>query len=665
MVVVRLLTLLSLLLAAPLASRAAETFAHPGLLHSAADLARIRAALAAREEPILSGFAALRADRFSDPRQPQRTPHAEIGRNPAVNQAEFDADATAAYQLALVWALTGDQACADRARAIVTGWSATLQRVTGADAVLMAGLGPFKLINAAELLRHTASGWTPADSAATEAMLRRVIVPALRDFAPFANGNWDTAAIKTLAAVAVFCDDRALFAHALRYAVAGHGNGRITHYILDATGQCQESGRDVGHTLLGLGHLADTAEIAWHQGLDLYAHADHRILAGFEYAARYNLGDDVPFAATVDRTGKYRHAAISARGRGQLRPLFEQVHHHYVHRAGVPAPWTARAAAKLRPEAASRPHYDHGGFGTLLFTRPGPDAPTSAAGLVAPAALHAVHRAGAIVLGWIRPRGAVAFRITRHLAGQPPAVLAAQHLATEFTDRDAPPGALCRYEVHALRSDGVASPSASLAVHAGLPRGGVATDLGAPALPGHATHDETRLTLEGAGPGFLGSNDAAHLASWPGLTRLAARYVPQVSSQVGQFGLVARADDTPGSVSAALLVLPEPSRSSERPSWSVHLIVRATAGAAAHSIQALPLPAAFTPYGRLTAPLWLRLARTPTGVAAAVSFDGVAWQEIASAPLVLPPSAHLGLAVASGIPTRTSTVTFDQLTVTP
>jgi hypothetical protein len=66
-------------------------------------------------------------------------------------------------------------------------------------------------------------------------------------------------------------------------------------WFINETGQCQESGRDQGHTQLGLAHLGDCCEIAWHQGLDLYGYADSLLLKGVEYTAKYNLGETVPF----------------------------------------------------------------------------------------------------------------------------------------------------------------------------------------------------------------------------------------------------------------------------------------------------------------------------------------------------------------------------------
>ena len=197
-------------------------------------------------------------------------------------------------------------------------------------------------------------------------MLQRAICPAIKDFATFANGNWDTGCIKTQMAIGVFCDDRKLFDRAVDYFHHGAGNGRLTHYIINDAGQCQESGRDQAHTQLGLGHLAEACEIGWHQHLDLYAAEENRLLKGFEYTARYNLFQDVPFKASIDTTGRYHFKKISSENRGDLRPIYEMVWNHYRHRRGLNAPFTEQVVKKIRPEGAGF-DADHTGFGTLLF----------------------------------------------------------------------------------------------------------------------------------------------------------------------------------------------------------------------------------------------------------------------------------------------------------
>ena len=363
--------LLALLLG--VASQAAEApvaFVHPGLLHTGADLDRMRQKLAQHAEPWQGGFELLRKHPESQANWKLRGPFTVVTRDPRGNSrlAEFDQDGNAAYQNALLWCLTGDEAHAKKAVEILNAWSATLKEVNGKDRILGASLGGFKYVNAAELLRHTYRGWAPADVTQCELMLQRVIRPVIADYAPFANGNWDTGCLKTLLAIAVFCNDCALWQRAQDYYLGGAGNGRLTHYIINPDGQCQESGRDQTHTQLGLAHLAEACEIAWNQGVDLYGAADNRLLRGFEYTAQYNLGQEVPFVSATDTTGKYKAKHISADHRGAWRPIYEMVWNHYAQRRHLPAPFTQQAAEKIRPEGPAA-GADHPGFGTLLFTR--------------------------------------------------------------------------------------------------------------------------------------------------------------------------------------------------------------------------------------------------------------------------------------------------------
>ena len=345
-------------------------FAHPGLLHSRQDLERMRERVAAGEEPWKSGFEKLRQDSQSQSGWKLRGPLAVVTRGGASpGNAQMVLDGNAAYQNALMWCITNDEKHAHKAVEILNAWSKPLRRMDGRAVQLGAGLNGFKFVSAAELMRHTYPAWKPEDVARCERMFRDVVLPPLKDFAPFANGNWDGACMVTVMSIGVFCDDHALFDRAADYFRHGQGNGRLTNYVFNEAGQCQESGRDQQHTQLGLGLLAEVCEIAWKQGVDLYAEAGNRLLQGFEYTARYNLGEDVPFTEHTDVTGKYHHKKISTEGRGELRPIYEMVWNHYGIRQHLPAPFTQRAAAKLRPEGVAWTA-DHPGFGTALFTLP-------------------------------------------------------------------------------------------------------------------------------------------------------------------------------------------------------------------------------------------------------------------------------------------------------
>jgi len=348
-------------------SATGATFVHPGILHTREDLQRIKAGVAAGVEPCRNGFERLAAHPCSQSDYRIRGP-VEIVHRPGRGNAEMAADANAAYQNALMYCITGQEDHARKAVEILRAWSRTLKGVEGHDRQLAAGLYGFKFVCAAELMRYDYDGWRSQDTEQAERMFREALYPVIKDFATFANGNWDAACLKTMLAIAVFCDDREMFDRAVSYYLHGEGNGAITHYVINDAGQCQESGRDQQHTQLGLGLLAECCEIAWCQGVDLYGAADNRLLKGLEYTARYNLGGDVPFQSWVDTTGKYRHKAISTEGRGRLRPIWEMVYHHYHDRQGLPTPDIEQAVKKLRPEGAAV-YADHVGFGTLLFAR--------------------------------------------------------------------------------------------------------------------------------------------------------------------------------------------------------------------------------------------------------------------------------------------------------
>lgn len=346
----------------------AAQFIHPGVMHTADDLARIKAHLA--QQPWADGYLALKNDHYSSLTYQTRGGHcAKVVRDtPAQCINEFNDDANAAYQQALMWALSDDPRYASKAIAILHAWSSTLTSIEGHDAPLAAGLNGFKFAAAAELLRYTDAGWSAPDIAATETMFRQVFYPVIKDFAPYANGNWDSSCMKAMMAMGVFTNDWALFNRSLDYYYNGPSDGALTNYVINTFGETQESGRDQAHTQLGIGNLAEVAEVAWAQGFDLYAAHDNRLLAGFEYVASYNLGNEVQFVPTVDTTGKYRHNAISDLQRGAFRPIYAMAYNHYARRKDLSAPYTQQVAAKLQPEGRT-PYADNTGFGTLLFTQ--------------------------------------------------------------------------------------------------------------------------------------------------------------------------------------------------------------------------------------------------------------------------------------------------------
>ena len=646
-----------------------EAFVHPGLLQNREDIERMKMAVAAKSEPVFSGYEIFRASAQSQLDYKMRGPLATVGRNPAVGQSVYDSDANAAYQCAIMWCITGDIAYANKSKAIINAWSSTLKSITGRDAVLMAGLGPFKMVNAAEILRYTDADWSPADIQQTEKHFREVIYPVIHDFAPFANGNWDTAAIKTMMAIGVFCNDRAMFERALKYYVAGAGDGRLTHYIINETGQCQESGRDQQHTQLGLAHLGDCCEIAWHQGLDLYGYDDNLLLKGFEYTAKYNLGEDVPFAETLDRTGKYHHTIISTNGRARFRAVFEEIYNHCANRVGISAPFTERAAESIRPEGAGGSGADHVGFGTLLFSRPA-STPASAKTQIAPASPGGVIARGSVKenkLTWVAVVGAKSYTIKRATKNDDYKIIARNTTVTTYTDAKVKSGEIYCYVVSAANVAGESPDSFPISICAGLPKLWAHQDVGMVSVAGDANFDGSIFTLEGAGADIGGTNDQFQFASvtMNGDGAIVARFVPQTSSQFSRFGLMMRETTAAEAANVALLISPEAGRNVEAPGWPAQLTVRESTGAAS-TIRAASdnFSEPMVTFGRLTGYCWLKLERAGGNFTGSISSDGKTWTQVGAVTIALKHKLFVGLPVCSRLAGITTTAMFDNVTVT-
>lgn len=625
-----------------------QGFSHPGLLHSSEDLRRWRRAVEQKEEPIYSGYLLFREHPQSKPDYVIRGAVAEVGRNPTIHVAEFDSDANAAYQCAVLWTITGEEVYAAISYKILQVWSSTLQKVTGADAVLCASLGGFKYVNAAELLRSTYGKWIEQDTKVCERVFLEVLFPVLENFASFANGNWDTAAIKTMMAIGVFCNRPDIFQRAVLYYLYGCGDGRLTHYIYQ-NGQCQESGRDQQHTQLGLAHLGDCCEIAWHQGLDLYAVENNLLLRGFEYTAAYNLGESVPFTPDHDRTGKYYHPAISERGK--LRPVYEQIYNHYVYRAGKSAPFTKKAVESLRPEGAAQ-GADHPGFGTLLFARTGKEqrdamVPGLVSGLVARG------ESSGIRLRWAPLRVTAQYTVERAEQEQGPYRTVARNLRwTEWTDTKVKAGSLAFYRVQN------SSPVASVA---GLPAPWSSMRLGSWSGPCNAWCDGKSFRLESGGESiFTGEGQFLFVEQKPETDfTLTARLLPLLASQLLHTGLLLRQGE---GAEAVLALLPDKGSDPEHPHWTVVLSTRKSSGEEHKWIGQYVLPSPLISYGRVMLPLWFRLERSKGHIAGAFSADGESWHKIAETPgEFLQGNLSAGLFLTSGLGSLSTEVVFDSV----
>ncbi len=353
-------------------------FTHPGLLHSTTDLQRLKNFVDNQYGRPYESFQLLSASSRASASYNIAGPFPQITRDPSLTlngipggtvKSRVESDCLAAYYNALMYNITGNAAHAVKSTQILDAYASTTTAIVGGDAELN-GLYGFMFANAAELMRHTYSGWPQANQVQCETMLKNVFYPVLQNFRPCAHGNWDIICMKALMSIAVYCNDTAMFNRVVNYFYHGEGNGSIDNYVLTAAGQLQESNRDQPHTMLALGSMAEIAEMALKQGVDLYSSSGNAIMRGFEYTSKYNLGNTVPYETAYDYCEKnysdYTPEAISANGRGQFRSVFEIAYNHYVYRKGLQMPWTQEVLHTMGPEGAPF-GADNPGYGSLLF----------------------------------------------------------------------------------------------------------------------------------------------------------------------------------------------------------------------------------------------------------------------------------------------------------
>ena len=369
------------------ANHSSQGFLHPGLLHTESDFDRMKQNVMQNRQPWIQSWQILTANR-----------HASLDSKPNAqtivyrgsdhvhheNYAALFNDAAAAYALALRWKISGDDAYADKAVAILNAWSNSLTSIDGSsDRFLASGIYGYEMANAAEILR-TYRNWKRPEFQRFQAMMLTVFYPMNHDFLTRHNGakidhywaNWDLANMASMMAVGVLTDRRDIYNEAVTYFKHGQGNGSIEHVVWklypDGLGQVQESGRDQGHSMLDIALLGAICQMAWNQGDDLFGYDDNRVLRGAEYVAQYNLGENVPY--TTYTNSDVTQTEISSAARGNERPIWELLYNHYVVLNKLKAPHVQTYAEKVRPEGGGGNYgpnsggFDQLGYGTLTYT---------------------------------------------------------------------------------------------------------------------------------------------------------------------------------------------------------------------------------------------------------------------------------------------------------
>lgn len=461
-------------------------FRHPGLLVTEDDFSRIRAHIKAGQQPWADWWNKLCADRATS---------LDVKPNPLAGVYRADNSKFAMYRdiqrawcLALRWRLSDDTRYADKAVETLDAWANTLKVIgtvpEGSTAhddhtfILLAGMQGHQWAQAGEIMRGY-PGWAPEGLKRFQEMLLGVfagISSSRLSNAPLgSHANWDMSSLCGALAIGVFCDRPDLYRQACDYYAANNrgklkmfGNGSIVHgvYFMHPghLGQWEESGRDQGHSTLGMSLGGDLLEMAWNQGDDLYGLYNNRFLAAAEYVARSNLldenGNTYPMPYAREHNPSQPHTSLWTEVNQSFqhkRNAWEPIYNHYVNRMGLAAPNVARMVPLCEP------NYWSGNGDDMVFPTLTQRRAAYAGPMKPPSGLAAHVRDGRAVLSWWGSVGATSYVVKRGASAEGPFTDLATIAAGELlTHTDTPPMSICFYQVTALGAAGAIASSGAV-----------------------------------------------------------------------------------------------------------------------------------------------------------------------------------------------------------
>ncbi len=325
-------------------------FKHPGVPSTQSDLSSLRERVNSNACARM-GFERLKSSRYADLERPH-TPYATVsvvaGKGNKY-EAAFRGDAQAAHATALMWVITGDLRYRDKSMAILDDWAATYRDIKVArgnpsQAYLEAAWAAPIWTAAADIIRYYdngAAGWNPDRMAAFDQFLDRLVSTARG--ARQRDDNWGTSATLAIMAAAVYREDAAAYAEAVKlYASRLSAISRKSGVL-----KSDEYLRDPLHPQYTILAWIQAGEIAWNQGDDLYGlqldgQPQPRLALILEHFATLFLGE-LPDPAGL-KMGKYRDSHKNRQG-------YDMAFNHYIGRQGMASsmPSFARMVPTWRP----------------------------------------------------------------------------------------------------------------------------------------------------------------------------------------------------------------------------------------------------------------------------------------------------------------------------
>lgn len=322
---------------------AQAAFTHPGVFSTKAELDYVKARIANREQPWRAAY-----DSISSHVNPNYRPSAVAK---ATSQAQSDLwmeDANQAYNFALLWYFSGNTAYANKAIEILNAWN--VFQVGWND--INVDWGAADLYAAAEIIRYSNAGWKDADVTKFVNMTKTYLLPEM--FKKNQSDNRLTTKIRSAMAVYVFLDDQNGFNQQVTEWK------RYTPIYVRADGTSKETCRDTHHVYYGLEGTMQAAQIAYNQGVDLYAVEQSRLVKFLELYSGWMTGDvPVPSSACSTSDSYTVHPGLVAcRSSGtqyhnppclvESTLLMDKPYVHYADRLGQNMPRTKKYNDKIR-----------------------------------------------------------------------------------------------------------------------------------------------------------------------------------------------------------------------------------------------------------------------------------------------------------------------------
>ena len=131
---------------------------HPGISHTKSDLDRMKFMVEAGIDPWLTTYNNMKSMSYSSY---DYTVAGNSSNTTITNLRTFENDGNAAYHNALMWYITDDSRHAQKCVQIFNAWS-NITRIENQFALSNGG-ALWRMVEAAEIIKHTYSGWSTAD----------------------------------------------------------------------------------------------------------------------------------------------------------------------------------------------------------------------------------------------------------------------------------------------------------------------------------------------------------------------------------------------------------------------------------------------------------------------------------------------------------------------